>query len=270
MTLVDQHTTATAATLTWTEPDGIAARGTVVLIPGRGEQPELYERFGRRIASDGYRVHAVAEPAQDEATATGQIAALLASDSPAPHVLAGSDTGALFALGLAASGDLPGVAALVLAGLPVPPSAVPATPATVSWDDELDIRTTCPTHRARLAAGNLRRGALYEPVPPGWLARADLSQISQPVLGLHGADDPVSPLAAARAQYATVPRAELVSIIGGRHDALNDQTHRTAAATIVLFLERLRRDPEQLAAIAVHEDLHRDDLHREELGHSGV
>jgi alpha-beta hydrolase superfamily lysophospholipase len=260
MTLVDQHATATA--LAWTEPDGIAARGTVVVIPGRGEGPELYERFGRRIASDGYRVHAVAEPAQDEAAATKQIAALLTADSPAPHVLAGSDTGALFALGVAASGDLPGIAALVLAGLPIPPPATnsAAKDSSASWDDELDHRTTCPTHRAKLTAGNLRRGALYEPVPDGWLARADLSRVSQPVLGLHGADDPVSPLAAARAQYAALPRAELVSITGGRHDALNDQTHRTAAATIVLFLERLKRDPEQLTAIAIREDLRHEDL----------
>jgi len=41
----------------WGEPDGIAPRGTLIVIPGRGERPELYERFGRRIAADGYRVH---------------------------------------------------------------------------------------------------------------------------------------------------------------------------------------------------------------------
>ena len=31
-----------------------------------------------------------------------------------------------------------------------------------------------------------------------------------------------------------------MSIAGGRHDALKDQTHRTAEATVVLFLERVR------------------------------
>jgi hypothetical protein len=31
-----------------------------------------------------------------------------------------------------------------------------------------------------------------------------------------------------------------VTIAGGRHDVLNDVTHRTVAATIILFLERLR------------------------------
>jgi alpha-beta hydrolase superfamily lysophospholipase len=259
MTLVDQH----APTFTWNEPDGIAARGSVIVIPGRGEQPELYERFGRRIASDGYRVHAVAEPAVDETAATAQITDLLTAAAPAPYVLAGSDTGALFALWLAASGTLPGIDALVLAGLPVP---VPATTTDGgnasdrgSWDAELDARTTCPAHRGRLSGPHLRRGALYEPVPAGWLDRADLSRVGQPVLGLHGEDDLLSPLEAARDRYATASRAELVSIAGGRHDAFNDQTHRTAAATVVLFLERLRLDPNGLAAIAVRQDLDRAD-----------
>ena len=75
-----------------------------------------------------------------------------------------------------------------------------------------------------------------------------------PVLGLHGAVDPVSLLSAARKQYAAAPRAELVSIADGRHDAFNDITHRTAAATVVLFLERLRAGT-ALPLIAVQEQL---------------
>jgi pimeloyl-ACP methyl ester carboxylesterase len=63
---------------------------------------------------------------------------------------------------------------------------------------------------------------------------------AQPVLGLHGADDPVSPLSAVRARYAAAPNAELISVTGTTHDALSNATHRTMAATIVLFLERLR------------------------------
>jgi hypothetical protein len=45
-----------------------------------------------------------------------------------------------------------------------------------------------------------------------------------------------------------------VSITGGKHDALNDATHRTAAATVVLFLERLRLGAD-LPPIAVSEQL---------------
>ena len=53
-------TTERATAANWAEPEGIAPRGTLIVIPGRGEGPELYERFGRRIAADAYRVQAVA------------------------------------------------------------------------------------------------------------------------------------------------------------------------------------------------------------------
>ena len=246
-------TTEPATAAHWAEPEGIAPRGTLILIPGRGESPELYERFGRRIASDGYRVHAVADPVADPALATSQVLGVAAEARP--YVLAGSDTGALFAAGLVASGRVTGADALVLAGLPTAaePAAADAAPSG-SWEAELAARTACSTHRGRLAGQGLRRGALYEPVPDGWESLADLGRITLPVLCLHGAADPVSPLADARERYAQAPRAELVSITGGVHDVLNDATHRTVAATVVLFLERLRLGAE-LPPIAVSEKL---------------
>ena len=254
MTLTTERATAAH----WAEPEGIAPRGTLILIPGRGESPELYERFGRRIASDGSRVHAVADPVADPALATSQVLGVAAEARP--YVLVGSDAGALFAAGLVASGRVTGADALVLAGLParpeptaVEPAAADAPPAG-SWEAELEARTACPTHRGRLAGQGLRRGALYEPVPDGWESLADLGRITLPVLCLHGAADPVSPLADARERYAQAPRAELVSITGGVHDVLNDATHRTVAATVVLFLERLRLGAE-LPPIAVSEKL---------------
>jgi alpha-beta hydrolase superfamily lysophospholipase len=250
MTVVDQH----VPVLTWTEPEGIAVRGTLVVIPGRGEQPAHYDRFGRRIAADGYRVHAVTDPTVAAELAESQISSQLAgspeAEAPGPRVLVGSDTGALFAAGLAAAGQVSGLDALVLIGLPT----TEAGPGPGSWEEELDTRTACPTHRGRLSGPGLRRGSLYEPVPVGWAERAGLSAVTQPILGIHGTDDAVSPLAAARARCAAAPSAELVSIAGGRHDALNDVTHRTVAATIVLFLERLRLGAE-LPSIAIRETL---------------
>jgi predicted alpha/beta-hydrolase family hydrolase len=243
--MTDQH----VPVLTWAEPEGIACRGTLVVIPGRGEQPAHYERFGRRVAADGYRVHAAADPTVDPALTLAQVSGQFTGPGTVgPRILAGSDTGALFAAGLAATGQVPGLDALVLAGLPTGE----AGPGPGSWDQELDVRTACPAHRARLSAPGLRRGALYEPVPDGWAERADLGAVAQPILGLHGAEDPVSPLPAARARYAAARAAELVSITGGRHDVLNDAPHRTVAATIVLFLERLRLGAE-LPRIAIHE-----------------
>lgn len=73
---------------------------------------------------------------------------------------------------------------------------------------------------------------------------------------MHGTEDPVSPLPAVRARYAAATAAEFVSITGGRHDVLNDVTHRTVAATIVLFLERLRLGTE-LPRIAIRERIDR-------------
>ncbi len=254
MTLLHQH----APGASWTEPEGLAPRGTLVVIPGRGESPAVYERFGRRIAADAYRVQVVADPTEDADLTTAQIEGAL--DGPRPFVLAGSDTGALFAVGLVASGRLPSVDALILAGLPVNAgtgsageSEQPASAgAGVSWEEELGERTTCPTHRGRLDGGLVRRGALYEPLPEGWTDRADLARITRPVLGIHGDDDKVSPLSAVRDQYAAAPQAELFSVAGTTHDALNNATHRTVAATVVLFLERLRLGAE-LLPIAVRE-----------------
>jgi alpha-beta hydrolase superfamily lysophospholipase len=266
MTLITEEATITekATAAYWHEPEGIAPRGTLVLIPGRGESPELYERFGRRIANDGYRVQAVADPVADPPLATSQVLGVAAEVRPL--VLVGSDTGALFAAGLVASGQVAGVDALVLAGLPAPPEPTAEAAAEPgrsvgagdllpeAWEAELAARTACPTHRGRLAGRGLRRGALYEPVPDGWESLADLGRLELPVLALHGGDDPVSPLACARERYAQAPRAELVSISGGVHDVLNDVTHRTVAATIVLFLERLRLGAD-LPPIAISEKL---------------
>ncbi len=78
----------------------------------------------------------------------------------------------------------------------------------------------------------------------------------RPVQPRNFTDDPVSPLPAVRARYAAATAAELVSITGGRHDVLNDVTHRTVAATIVLFLERLRLGAE-LPRIAIRERIDR-------------
>jgi alpha-beta hydrolase superfamily lysophospholipase len=231
----------------WREPEGVTPRGTVIVVPGRGEHAGVYERFGRRISADGYRVWAVADPTVDADRVEGRIRALLESapdtdTGPHPRVLVGSDAGALFAAGLVADG-LPGIAVLALAGLPVQ-----STGEGLSWEDEIAFRTACPVHQGRLDGDDaLRRGALTTPVPTEWVRRADPARITLPVWGLHGLADTVAPFEGAREWFAALADAELVSISEGRHDALNDQTHRTAAAALVLFLERLRAGRPRIA-----------------------
>src|SRR5690349_15980010 len=157
MTLLSQD----AVGASWTEPEGLAPRGTLIVVPGRGERPEVYERFGRRISADAYRVHAVADPTVDAVLAKDQIAAV--SGGPGPLVLVGSDTGALYAAALVASGQLAGVDALILAGLPAAAAAPAAglvapavSTASLAWENELQARSTCPTHRGKLDTGIVR------------------------------------------------------------------------------------------------------------------
>jgi pimeloyl-ACP methyl ester carboxylesterase len=236
--------------LTWTEPEPVPLRATLIVLPGRGESPQVYERFGRRLASDAYRVHVVEAPSDDPGRSRGQIETLLTEADPdKPVVLVGSDGGAAYAAHLASTTPVP-FAALILAGLPASPAAAAAR----GWDDELDARTSCPTHRARISKAGVRASELFTDLPVDWFDDDTPARITVPVLGIHGRDDAISPIDGARAWYARLPRAELIGIVGAPHDALNDQTHRTVAASIVLFLERLRAGGD-LAPIAVPEPL---------------
>jgi alpha-beta hydrolase superfamily lysophospholipase len=226
------------APLSFLEPvGGPDPRGTLVLVPGRGEHAEVYRRFGTRLSVDAYRVHVVAEPTVDADAARGQIASVTGGAAPRPPiVLVGSDTGALFATALVATGEFE-PDGLILAGLPLTQDP---DLAAGSWDQELDARTTCPTHRGRLSESLVSPGALYGAVPETWLEQATLNAIGIPILGLHGRDDPITPLDTVRDAFGSAPDADLVGIADARHDVLNNQSHRTVAATIVLWLERLR------------------------------
>ncbi|MCX4755275.1 alpha/beta hydrolase [Kitasatospora purpeofusca] len=247
----------------WEPAADVTVRGTVLLLPGRGEHPGVYARFGRRLAFDGYRVVVPAVPAAgsaplDRVDLAGPVTEARGSAPPGtPVVLAGSDTGALLALAAARRAAPDG---LLLVGLPttVPPPGAPDT--ADNWTDELGARTSCPAHRGLLAADpDFRPGALAEDVPAD-LARAaeeaasddvpvsDIPVSGVPVLVVHGSADPVSPPATAR-RFAGRLAADLVLVADGRHDALNDAAHRSVAAAVVQWLERLRGGPHLPARI---------------------
>jgi alpha-beta hydrolase superfamily lysophospholipase len=210
------------------EPVGIGPRGTVIVAAGRGETAAAYQRFGRRIAADGYRVRVLPDVAADPAGSLAKVEKLLVDDgSPTPRVVVGSDTGALFALALARR-RASGLDAIVLAGLPGPGSAD-----VLQWADELEARSACPTYRGYLAAGAVTPGVLSSAAIPIELT-GDTGIVTIPTLALHGDADSLSPLGS-----AAYPGPVTV-ITGGRHDILNDLSHRTVAATVILFLERLR------------------------------
>ncbi|WP_194916561.1 alpha/beta hydrolase [Catenulispora rubra] len=254
--------TAAESTHTWVPaPDGPLVRGTVILLPGRGEHGGVYERFGRRLALDAYVVHALDSSADDELGAVSYAVGELVADAApgVPVVLAGSDTGALQALALILA-ELGGVKVdgLLLVGLPDSDTDIPAPPSDedeAAWDHELAARTSCPTHRARLSADvDFGRGSLSDPVPShlaAVLSGPRLEDVAVPVLLLHGGADSVAAVDIARGVAARLPHAELAVTTDGRHDVLNDIMHRTVAAEVVQWLERLRGGPELAPLISV-------------------
>lgn len=219
--------TTSPAPAVWAPPTGVRVRGVIALLAGADEAPRVYERFGRRLSTDGYTV-AVFETTQADAAATW-----LGQQEHAPRVLAGSDRGAAAALTEAARGA--SVDGVVVAATPVggadDASAAP------------EQRSACPLHLGVLAEPAARAAASASPdssTPIVLPERADLAAIAVPVLAIHGGADPIAPLAAVRDVLAAVPDIELVETVDGLHDALNDQSHRSVAATIILWLERLR------------------------------
>ncbi|WP_238420934.1 alpha/beta hydrolase [Gordonia sp. 'Campus'] len=210
----------------WLEPDA-AARGSVVVVTGRGERADVYRRFARRIAFDGYRVAIV------DNVPKSVVRAVTSAPGPGPLVVVGSDSGAVTAVEIAP--EYPAVVGVVLAGL-----LVDGPPAVAGeWDEELDARSACPVHRGVLASpGAIERGALQDSAPGA--TPAALARVHTPVLLIHGEADRVSPVEPVLAASTVLPDVRLTLVRGGRHDILNDVTHRSVAAEIVQFLERLR------------------------------
>ncbi|MGP3776575.1 alpha/beta hydrolase [Streptomyces sp. SDT5-1] len=234
-------------------PEGLLTRGTVLVVPGRGETRAVYERFGRRLAADAYRVRVVdtPEPLGDDLDAgLDTLAARLAeavdgaADGPggtpaAPLVLVGADSGAAAVAALVADparADRLRADAVILAGLP---GRVPA--ATEAWDEELDVRTACPTHRGVLTDDtHVRRGELNTPVPAALLERDHDSATDLPQLLLVGDADPLADRDALAVTAEKAAAARLAVVHGAHHDVLNDKQHRSVAAEVVTFLEALR------------------------------
>ena len=235
-------------TQSWLPPSpGPIVRGTVIVLPGRGEHAGVYERFGRRLAYDAYAVHAISVGPDDDAAAVRDQVAALAAEAVAPVILAGSDTGALHALALVveAKVDVEGLLLAATPGASAASSAFDALGGSPEWEQELALRSSCPTHRGKLTEDEtFRRGSLFDPVPDRLRAFVDLDasayESAPATLVLHGAADLLAPPALARSLVARLPQAELVLVAGAPHDVLNDATHRSVAGAVVQWLERLR------------------------------
>ncbi|MFJ6085041.1 alpha/beta hydrolase [Streptomyces sp. NPDC092369] len=236
-------------------PEGLRVRGTVIVVPGRGETRATYARFGRRLAADAYRVRVIDAPDLDAEDLTDLAARLTeAAEATAPEdgvarplVLVGADSGAAAIAALLDRAPDSRPDAVVLAGLP---GRTPGTPAAGTWDEELDVRTSCPAHRGTLTQDpEVRRGSLDDAIPEAVLAAAYDVEADVPALLLVGDADPLADQEALAHTAKSLPRARLSVVHGAHHDVLNDLQHRSAAGEVVTFLETLRNELRPLITV---------------------
>ncbi|MFF3855386.1 alpha/beta hydrolase [Micromonospora sp. NPDC002575] len=255
--------------LDFTGPAELRVRGTVLVVPGRGESQASYARLGRRLAADSYRVRVVPSPIVDDADVAGSLdrfASVLAdavtgtgadaaeetdADGPVrPLVLVGADTGAAVVAALVTRADPDAVwwpAAVVLAGLPGQAAHRPG-----DWADELDTRTHCAVHRGVLSDDpSVHPGTLAEALPAPLLDAAYAGRAGVEHLLLVGDADPYADRDRLTRLARALPLARLSVVRGAHHDVLNDLQHRSVAAEIVGFLERLRLGAPPAPIVAV-------------------
>jgi alpha-beta hydrolase superfamily lysophospholipase len=216
-------------------PSTGAVRGTVVVLGGRGESPEVYERFADRISVDGYRIVAFGDAAgrSDDVVAAAREA--LDATEAGPRVVVGSDSGVALAWRAIAEGRLAATGVISAGALTA------AGVSTVEGADEIEARTACPVHRGKLGRdGVLATGALTTATDSDEVDDVLASSIQIPALVFHGERDTISDFDRAQDVYDLLPDARVFALEGGLHDVLNDVTHRSVAAEVVQFLERLR------------------------------
>lgn len=245
--------------LDFAAPKGLRTRGTVLVIPGRGETPATYQRFGSRIAADAYRVRVLPQPLPVESatTAIRQLSHSLAmaltdldGELVRPLVLVGTDTSAatLSALVSQQSPDsLWWPDAVVLAGLP----GYGDHDVAGDWESELDVRTHCPTHRGVLTEDPaINRGSLTAAVEDELLDLAYGNSVDVPHLLLVGDRDPLADRHSLASAAKALPAARLAVVRSAHHDVLNDLQHRSVAAEVVSFLEVVRKGAPVQAIVA--------------------
>jgi acylglycerol lipase len=229
-------------------PDGEVER-VVVLLHGYGEHLGLYDALARRLTRDGAAVHAldaVGHGRSDGERAvldwdvwvddTRQLANMAADRHPGrPVVLIGHSGGGLAAYLLALR--FPGIAdGLVLSGAPLRRQGWVEAELASGGSPELadvDPSEVFSTHPEYVHAlmhdpltwhGGFRIESLLAITRVWPEAGAGLAEglPELPVLFVHGEDDPIVPVADARAGAAQLPGARLVTFPGDLHDVLNE------------------------------------------------
>jgi alpha-beta hydrolase superfamily lysophospholipase len=242
----------------WRLPE--PATAAVVFLHGFGEHSGLYHRLGNTLNAAGIELWALDEIGHgltdgeravldsiDDLVENGRrLTALAAAAVPGrPLFLAGHSLGGV-AAAVTAARDPAGLHGLILSGTPLSPldwveeaaasGELALDPADLSHDpfylDELENDPLAFTS----AAGAKSLAAV---LPLAWAElAASFAGVPLPVLFVHGGDDPVAPVAAARVWSGRVRDGQLAEFPGARHDVLNESAHRDVAAAIIAFTRR--------------------------------
>jgi alpha-beta hydrolase superfamily lysophospholipase len=233
---------------------------TVVFLHGFGEHSGLYHRLGNALNGAGIDLWALDEIGhgltEGERGVIGSVGNLVengrrltaiaeATQPGRPVWLAGHSLGAA-AAAVSAVRDPGRYAGLILSGAALSPldwvlalgapgaPDLDLNPADLSSDPfYLDELAHDPL--AFTSAADARSLAVAFPAAWDELA-GGFGQAALPVLLVHGAKDPVVPVAHARGWAARLKQARLAEFPGARHDILNETVHREVAATIAEFV----------------------------------
>lgn len=217
-------------------------RGRIVILQGRGDDPTYYKRLGSRISVDGYTAFVPTKTASSTHNAA-QIWNDVSEDwdDENPVLAVTVDSAAGFLTHAIAENLLHTVPdGLILTGI--------ALPAANTWQeaDELSLRSACPAHGAVVEAAVETESLVtsdVEPIKPVLPKLKDeiKARGTVPSVIIHGTDDVIAPIDQVRTLLQNWTSAEFIAIRTGLHDIINDVNHRTVAAEIISFAERLRQ-----------------------------
>jgi acylglycerol lipase len=246
-------------------PEG-SARAVIVLLHGYGEHLGLYDALARRLTASGHAVHALDcvghgrsdgergridtwDDYVDDARTLVRLAA--ARHPEAPIVLVGHSGGALAAYLLALRH--PGLAAgAVLSGAPLAPLDWVAEELAGGNTDvgDPDPTTLFSTHPAYVHAlmhdplclqGGFNH-TMLRALRATWPGVAESLAAGLPTLPLtmvHGEEDPIVPVAIARAAAAALPSATLLTFPGDLHDVLNEHDRDVVHREVLGFIDQI-------------------------------
>jgi alpha-beta hydrolase superfamily lysophospholipase len=230
-------------------------RAAVIFLHGFGEHTGLYHRYGFALNAAGIDLwavdqfgHGLSPGARGDfrsleasgALADGLIDLALAEHPGIPLVAQGHSFGSVVTLfrlldtpdryraGVISGAPLVAVPALVDAD-----TALELAPGQLSADPfYLDSLENDP-----LAFVDADGAPLTRELDRGWdRFGAELPALAVPTLAVHGSNDPIAPVGALRGYAEQIGPLSLLELQGGRHDILNDVTHREVAAGIAGFI----------------------------------